>query len=116
MAFRKIVDRLTTPTEELDRRDLEAWRVVQAATPIDEIHLRTPVRVAGAVSSVRIVPRAGADAVEITVQDGTGSVTAVFLGRRKIQGIAPGRRIEIEGVVGRSAGRSILYNPIYKLH
>jgi DNA/RNA endonuclease YhcR with UshA esterase domain len=115
MALRKLVDRLTKPIEELDRRALADWRTARAAIPLDEIQLRRPVRVAGEIRSVRIVPRAGADAMEVTVNDGTGSVTAVFLGRRKIHGMAPGRRVELEGVVGRAGGRAVVYNPLYML-
>ncbi len=115
VALRKIVDRLTKPIEELDRRDLEAYCTSLAATPLDQVELRQPVRVAGEVRSLRIVPRAGADALEATVNDGRGSVTAVFLGRRKIHGISPGRRILLEGVVAGEGRRHIIYNPVYTL-
>jgi hypothetical protein len=115
MALRKIVDRLTKPIEELDRRDLEAYCTRLQATPLDEVELRHPVRVAGEVRSLRIVPRAGADALEATVNDGRGSVTAVFLGRRKVLGLSPGRRIMLEGVVAGEGRRHIIYNPVYTL-
>jgi hypothetical protein len=73
------------------------------------------VRVAGEVRSVRIVPRAGAPALEATIQDGRSSLTAVFLGRRKILGVSPGRRILLEGVVTRDRGNRVMYNPTYTL-
>ena len=63
--------------------------------------MRKPVRVGGEVRSIRIVPRAGADALEATITDGHGVLTAVFLGRRKILGISPGRRVFLEGVVAK---------------
>jgi hypothetical protein len=115
MAFRKIVDRLTKPIEELDRRDLEAFCTRLQAIPLDEVQLRHPVRVAGEVRSLRIVPRAGADALEATVNDGRGAVTAVFLGRRRLQGVSPGRKIVLEGVVAGEGRRHVIYNPIYTL-
>jgi hypothetical protein len=115
VAFRKIVDRLTKPIEELDRRDLEAYCTRLDATPIDQVQFRHPVRVAGEVRSLRIVPRAGADALEATVHDGRASVTAVFLGRRKILGLSPGRKIVLEGVVTGEGRRHIIYNPVYTL-
>ena len=47
---------------------------------------------------MRIVPRAGAAVARGDGQDGRGTVTAVFLGRRKIAGLSPGRRVLLEGV------------------
>jgi hypothetical protein len=57
------------------------------------------------------------------VQDGRGTMTAVFLGRRKIAGLSPGRRVALEGVATkhRSPGNpeggkdALMYNPVYEL-
>ena len=80
---------------------------------MDELEARTRVSTGGEVSSVRIVPRAGAAALEVTLGDGRGSATAVFLGRRKIAGIVPGRRIAVTGMVARDGKRFLIYNPEY---
>jgi hypothetical protein len=114
VALRKFVERMTKPTDEVDREKLSSWCAVQGATPISEIQARRPVFVAGEVRSVRIVPRAGADALEATVSDGESSITAVFLGRRKVRGLSPGRRVTLEGVVGPSDER-YMFNPVYTL-
>ncbi|MGH9031558.1 MAG: OB-fold nucleic acid binding domain-containing protein [Acidimicrobiia bacterium] len=115
MAFRKVVEQLTKPVEELDREKLRAYCAKLGVTPISEVTPRTPVRVAGEVHAVRIVPRAGAPAVEVTVTDGDDSVTAVFLGRRKIAGVSPGRRVLLDGVVALDGRRLLVYNPRYEL-
>jgi len=115
MALRKFVERLTKPVEELDRQDLASWCGRQGCTPISDAELRCPVRLAGEVRSVRIVPRAGADALEVTVHDGRSSVTGVFLGRRRIRGISPGRRIVLEGCLTSAEGQRVIFNPIYTL-
>jgi len=115
VALRKFVDRLTKPTEEIDREHLEQWCTTMGTPPLDAVEERKPVRVAGEVRSIRIVPRAGADALEATITDGHGMLTAVFLGRRKILGISPGRRVFLEGVVTKDAGAQVMYNPIYEL-
>ena len=65
------------------------------------------------MKSVRIVPRAGAPALEVTVGDGHGVATAVFLGRRKIAGLVPGKRIAMSGMVARDGKRLVIYNPEY---
>jgi hypothetical protein len=115
VAFRKKLERWTKPIEELDRLDLQAYCTALGTTPLDEVELRHPVRVAGEVRSLRIVPRAGADALEANVNDGRAAVTAVFLGRRKILGVSPGRRVVLEGVVTGEDGRRLIYNPVYTL-
>ena len=64
---------------------------------------------------MRLVPRAGAPAVEITVTDGRGAAVAVFLGRGRIRGVTPGRRLILEGVPVREGQETLVYNPSYEL-
>lgn len=113
MAFRKAVQRLTTPIDELDRQDLTEFCQTQGFAPIASIEPRTRVSTGGEVRSVRVVPRAGAPALEVTFSDGTGSATAVFLGRRKIAGMAAGRKMAVNGMVARDGRQLMLYNPEY---
>ena len=115
VALRKFVDRLTKPTEQLDREHLEQWCTTLGYPPLDQVEPRKPVRVGGEVRSIRIVPRAGADALEATITDGHGTLTAVFLGRRKILGVSPGRRVFLEGVVTKDGTNQVMYNPLYEL-
>ena len=115
MALRKLVDKLTKPVEEQDRETLVQWCDERQGAALDDLVLRRPVRIAGEVRSVRIVPRAGADALEATVTDGRQFVTAVFLGRRKVIGVSPGRRLILDGVVTEDVGEKFIYNPIYTL-
>ena len=115
MALGKAMKRLTKPVEELDREALEKYCDDLGATPMDHITPRRPSRVAGEIRAVRIVPRAGAPAMEVTVSDGRGSVVGVFLGRRKIPGMSPGRRVLFAGVAGKDENRFLIYNPEYQL-
>ncbi|MCU1456919.1 MAG: ATP-dependent helicase RecG [Actinomycetia bacterium] len=115
MGIRKMVGRLTKPVEDADREELEAYCSVVDATPLDQLVLRSRGRYVGEIRSIRIVPRAGADALEVAFTDGRGSATAVFLGRRKIAGLTPGRRMLVEGVAGTDSGRTVIVNPIYTL-
>ena len=114
VAFRKGLQRLATPTEELDRQALTEFCTVRGFTPMDQLEARTRASTGGEVKSVRIVPRAGAPALEVTVADGRGSATAVFLGRRKIAGMVPGKRIAMSGMVARDGKRLLFYNPEYE--
>jgi hypothetical protein len=115
MALRKVVERLTKPVEDQDREALTEYCGTLGVTAMDKVVDREPTRVGGEVRAVRIVPRAGAAALEVTVTDGLGSVTAVFLGRRRIAGLSPGRRLILEGVACPDAGRHLIFNPQYQL-
>jgi hypothetical protein len=109
------VRRLATPVEVLDREQLRDFCAMLGITPTTDIQMRARVRLGGEVRSVRVVPRAGAPALEVTINDGLGSATAVFLGRSRIAGITPGRKMTIEGVAGKYGNRCLVFNPTYTL-
>jgi hypothetical protein len=115
VALGKAMKRLTKPVDELDREALGKYCDELGVTPMDRITARTPTRVAGEIRAVRIVPRAGAPAMEVTVTDGRGAVVGVFLGRRKIPGLSPGHRVLFSGVAGQDGSRYLVYNPEYQL-
>jgi hypothetical protein len=88
----------------------------RAHSPIGEARWRQRVTVRGRVRSMRVRPWAGeAGALEVTLLDDTGGITAVFLGRTHIGGIDLGRWLEIEGMVGQSRSRLVILNPEYRL-
>ena len=62
-----------------------------------------------------IAPRNGVPNLEVMVSDGTGTITAVFAGRRRIAGIEHGRAIVLEGVAVDLGDRAVIYNPAYTL-
>ncbi len=116
MGVKKLVERLTKPVEDLDREKLvEFCDKLADVTCCDGIAPRTRARVAGEVQSVRVVPRAGAPSLEVTVSDGRGQVVGVFFGRRKLGGLNPGRRLVLEGMVAPEGRRNFIYNPVYEL-
>lgn len=116
MAFRKMVERITKPVEDQDREKLIEFCDARAGcSHADEVEPRSFSRVVGEVTSVRVVPRAGAPSLEVTVSDGRGQICAVFFGRRRLGGLHPGRRLVVEGVVATANQRKFLFNPVYEL-
>ena len=115
MGVRGFVSRVKQSTEDADRQKLTAFCDGLGCTSLDQLPLRVPVRFAGEVTSLRIVPRAGAPAVEITVKDGHGVAVAVFLGRGRVHGLTPGRRLILEGVAIAEGNENVVYNPTYEL-
>jgi len=67
------------------------------------------------VKRVIVAPRNGVPNLEMVVSDGTGTITAVFAGRRRIPGLDHGRTIVLEGVIVDHANRPVIYNPAYTL-
>ena len=76
---------------------------------------RERVTLRGSLRTVTLRPRAGVPALEAELNDGSGVITVVWLGRRRIAGIEPGRAIEVEGRIGAYAGVRLMYNPRYQL-
>ncbi len=98
---------------EADEERVEASRY--GCTPVAELPERRRATVHGVIRSVTLRPRQGVPALEAEVYDGTGSLDVVWLGRREISGIEPGRRGSFEGLVCGVDGRRTLYNPRYEL-
>lgn len=84
-------------------------------TSVDNLTTRSRAAVSGVVRSVIFRPREGVPALEAELYDGSGSVVLVWLGRREIAGVVPGRRMRAEGMVCMSAGRRTMFNPAYEL-
>jgi hypothetical protein len=85
------------------------------ATPIAEARWRRHVTVVGEVRSMRVAPLHDAPTLEVVLVDGTGAVSAVFLGRRSIPGIQVGTKMAVEGTVGIHKARLASHNPAYRL-
>jgi hypothetical protein len=106
---------LTAPVGEIDRRRLRALFDTDGCTPIGALVAREQANVRGEVQATRIVPRAGSPSLEVTVHDGTGSVVAVFTGRRRLGGVGPGRALVLDGVPRHDRDRLVMVNPAYTL-
>jgi len=53
--------------------------------------------------------------MEADLWDGTGHVTLIWLGRREIRGMRPGRKIVAHGRIARIKDERVMYNPSYEL-
>lgn len=76
---------------------------------------RQKIVVQGTLRTVTLRPRGGVPALEAELYDGTGSISLVWLGRRRIGGVAPGRGVRVEGRTGVQDGVRVMYNPRYFL-
>lgn len=106
---------LSGSTDSQDAEDLQRDAERAGCTPISSHGDRDWVTLHGSLSTVTLRPRGGVLALEAELYDGTGTVTLVWLGRRQIAGIGPGRQLTVSGRLGCSDGRKVLFNPRYEL-
>jgi hypothetical protein len=85
------------------------------STPIADTQPRQRVCVCGKVTRMTARPTAGQPALAISISDDTGTVTAVWTGRREIGGVTLGRKIAINGVPVLHGDHLEFTNPGYTL-
>ncbi|MBS1836968.1 MAG: amino acid permease [Actinobacteria bacterium] len=100
------------PQRTIDLGDME---LPAERTRISDLTARQRARVVGRVYGVRVQTRAGAPMFEVTVIDDSGSIAAVFLGRRRIAGLDAGAQVAMEGMVATRGGRLVLNSPTYEI-
>ncbi|WP_433462871.1 OB-fold nucleic acid binding domain-containing protein [Spirillospora sp. CA-128828] len=113
--LRRFLRRMASSTAELEAEELQKTTDDEGATPITDCAARKRHCVAGTLRTVTLRPRGGAPALEAELYDGTDVINLVWLGRRKIAGIDPGRRLRAEGLVSEQDGRKVMFNPRYEL-
>jgi len=110
--FRRFIRRLSETDEERLASTVQVWaNQVPDTVRIADARTRARVRLAGVVNRISVVPGGGGDSLEAVVTDGTGQVTAVWLGRRAIPGMLLGSRMVIEGMLMDSGGSRRMVNP-----
>ncbi len=107
--------RLLRTQAELDADRLETEATAQGATLVRDCQGGCVSTVSGRLRSVTLRPVGKAPAVEAELWDGTGRLTLLFLGRRRIPGITPGRHIVVHGRAIVRDGDRTMVNPRYEL-
>jgi hypothetical protein len=109
---RRFFKRFTQDEGERRAENIKQWAAtVPGCTLIGQAEPRSIVKIAGVVEGLRVRPREGVPAIEAVIGDGSGQVTAVWLGRRQISGLTLGARVVVEGRLGGEAGRLVVMNP-----
>ena len=101
--------------EEQEARELQEDVVKAGCCPIVEAADRSRADIQGSLRTVTLRPRGGVPALEAELYDGSATMTVIWLGRRRIAGIDPGRQIRVLGRVGTQDGHRVMFNPRYEL-
>lgn len=110
-----LLHRLTASAESLDAVDLQDEVEERSCTSVCDLHRGKYVRVVGRLRAVVYTPSETVPTLEAELFDGSDSLDLVWLGRRRIAGVEPGRRVVARGRVGVHNGRLAIYNPWYEL-
>ena len=114
-AIRRLLARLSESDEQRMDEELRAWaETIPGTVRIADAPFRQRVKIAGMVRRITVRPVEGFEALEVVLTDGTGMVTARWLGRRKIPGLLLGSRLLIEGVLGEEQGVRRIVNPTFE--
>jgi RecG-like helicase len=95
--------------------DAATWADRPIARQVADARARARVVVTGIIRAAQVVNRASSPAFCCTLDDGTGQLDLVFLGRRSVAGLAVGTRCRVEGTAQSEGNGLVIWNPLYRL-
>jgi hypothetical protein len=113
--LRRFFHRFTANEDIHDAERLQKDVAAEGATPIKRCTAGSKTCVIGTIRSITLQPVTGTPALHADLWDGTGSIRLIWLGRREIPGIDPGRELLVEGRIIEEHGHPTMYNPRYEL-
>jgi len=113
--LRKFLRRLTATEAELDAEELQRGSHACGASLVTDCQRGQVVSINGRLRTVVYTPRTNLPILEAALWDGSDLVTLVWLGRRHIIGIEPGRQLTARGRIAVRDDRKVIYNPHYEL-
>jgi len=93
----------------------DVWGGRPVARKISDALPRGRVVVSGVIETTGLNVDYGTASFECTLDDGTGRIVLVFLGRRSVAGISVGSRCTVEGTAKMDSGRLVVWNPLYRI-
>jgi hypothetical protein len=114
-AFKRMLQRLTSDADTLDAVDLTEDAERSGAQRAAECSCGEAVEVQGRLRTVEFCPQDAEASLEAELFDGSEGVTLIWMGRRRIPGIEPGRTLRVRGRLALRDGRKVVYNPYYEI-
>ena len=94
---------------------LHEGELAGGSTRVADLKDRKIATVVGTIRSLTLRPSSVAKSLEAELEDGTGIVVVVWVGRRSITGVTAGTDIEVRGLMSRDSKGWRTFNPTYKL-
>lgn len=114
-AWKEYLRRAFASTDELESDDEKVEAALRGTDLVAACRARERHTLSGVLRAVRYPPRDGRPTLTAELYDGSGSIELVWLGRREIRGIEPGRRLLVTGRLSQGDQHLIMYNPQYTL-
>ncbi len=113
--IRRFLSRMAETDEQRYADEIHEWSAtVPSTVRIRDAATRSRVKLAGVVRRITVRPLEGSESLEALIDDGTGEVTVVWMGRRSIPGVNLGTRLVVEGVLGEQRSERRLVNPKFE--
>lgn len=113
--WQQLLRRLTATEQQLEAERLRHDAARSGCALVSDLQRGQLVDVTGRLRTVVYTPRTNLPMLEAGLYDGSGTVTLVWLGRRRIAGIEPGRTLTVRGRVASRDDQRVIYNPYYEL-
>lgn len=112
---RRVLGKVFASQAEIEATEERQETERRGCTAVGDLADRRRAQVSGVLRSVTLRSRQTVPALEADLYDGSGTLRLVWLGRRRIAGVEPGRRMRLEGFVCTQDGHRTMYNPRYEL-
>ncbi|WP_353647990.1 OB-fold nucleic acid binding domain-containing protein [Nakamurella sp. A5-74] len=108
--------RLTTDPDEAEAETLSSEVAANPeACAAGSCRQGEKVALLGRLRCVDLRPADALQSLTAELYDGTDAVQLIWVGRRSIRGVEPGRTIKVRGRIGFRGGEKVMYNPEYEL-
>lgn len=115
VVMRRFGENLGKTKAEQEAEALQGESSAVGASPISRCAGGQVSTIAGVLRSVTLRPRNTVPAVEAVLYDGSGQLRLVWLGRRQIPGVTPGRSLVVTGRITCNETDPTIFNPRYEL-
>ena len=113
--IRRLFSRMAETDEQRYADEIQTWSAtVPGTVRIRDATTRSRVKLAGVVRRITVRPLEGHESLEALLDDGTGEVNVVWMGRRSIRGLNLGTRLVVEGVLAQQRSERRLVNPTFE--
>jgi RecG-like helicase len=106
----------TRSQADVEAGELASESEAQGADPIAGCQRGRTASIHGVIRSVTLRPQGASPTLEAEVYDGSGHLTLVWIGHRRLAGVDVGRPISARGRVTCPQGRPTIFNPVYTLY
>ncbi|SIR86773.1 OB-fold nucleic acid binding domain-containing protein [Williamsia sterculiae] len=113
--LKRLTRRLTEDLESLDAEEISQESRAAGGQRAAECCRGEEVTMHGELRSVQTCSKAAHSGVIAEFFDGTDVVKLKWIGRNRIPGLEPGRKLTVRGRVGEKDGVKVIFNPYYEL-